>query len=301
MQPHGWEVSFPNSQLFCTTVLHFNDILLLNPCIKSDSTDSSSSASLLIRWETWCLLLTSIDRVNKEDTTNNFSSQIKNKMLSTFFEIIFYFYYWYFASSWNKISVSYWKWDSDIPILVQSKNKHRDSSVQTKPKEQNPSCEVTVAQQHNTLPMVYATWQFTTASDLRPSRQCTAVWQKCADVSSQPATHQCTLPDSSASVCKHLAMVPICREINQITPRHLTLSWHPCLAILNDLYSSSFFPEQNFISISIHSHVCYTSPHLIILTYLVGSTNYKAPHYAVFSKVLYFLPHSPVLSLAPCF
>jgi hypothetical protein len=36
-------------------------------------------------------------------------------MLSTLFEIIFYFYYWYFASSWNKISVSYWKWDSDIP------------------------------------------------------------------------------------------------------------------------------------------------------------------------------------------
>jgi len=29
--------------------------------------------------------------VNKEDTTNNFSSQIKNKMFFTIFEIIFYF------------------------------------------------------------------------------------------------------------------------------------------------------------------------------------------------------------------
>jgi hypothetical protein len=59
--------------------------------------------------------LTSTGRVNQEDTTNNSSSQIKNKMLFTFFEIIFYFYYRYFTSSWNKISVSYWKWDAGIP------------------------------------------------------------------------------------------------------------------------------------------------------------------------------------------
>jgi hypothetical protein len=58
-----------------------------------------ASATLPVRWETWYLLSTPIDRMNKEDTTNNFSSQIKNKMLSTLFEIIFYFYYWYFASS----------------------------------------------------------------------------------------------------------------------------------------------------------------------------------------------------------
>ena len=37
-------------------------------------------------------------------------------MLFTVFEIIFYFYYWYFTSSWNKISASYWKWDSNIPV-----------------------------------------------------------------------------------------------------------------------------------------------------------------------------------------
>lgn len=30
---------------------------------------------------------------------------------------------------------------------------------------------------------------------------------------------------------------------------------------------------------------------LITLIHLAGTTNYKTPHHAVFSKVLYFLPH----------
>jgi hypothetical protein len=42
-------------------------------------------------------------------------------------------------------------------ILVQSKNKHQDYTVQTTPKEHSPSWEVTVAEQHNALPMVYVT------------------------------------------------------------------------------------------------------------------------------------------------
>lgn len=45
--------------------------------------------------------------------------------------------------------------------------------------------------------------------------------------------------------------------------------------------------------------ICRT--HLIILIYLVGSTNYKAPHYAVFSEVLYFLPHRYSILLGTLF
>jgi hypothetical protein len=45
--------------------------------------------------------------------------------------------------------------------------------------------------------------------------------------------------------------------------------------------------------------ICPT--HLIILIHLVGSTNYKAPHYAVFSKLSYFLPHSSSILLGTLF
>jgi len=45
--------------------------------------------------------------------------------------------------------------------------------------------------------------------------------------------------------------------------------------------------------------ICPT--HLIILIHVVGSTNYKAPHYSVFSEVLYFLPHRSSILLCTLF
>ena len=63
----------------------------------------------------------------------------------------------------------------------------------------------------------------------------------------------------------------------------------------------TFFLNKTLYA-SLSPPICAIRPtHLIILIHLVGATNYKAPHYAVFSKVLYFLPHRSSILLGTLF
>ena len=106
-----------------------------------------------------------------------------------------------------------------------------------------------------------------------------------------PVTHQCTLP-----------MVPILSSPTLSLQYILTLTWHLCLALPNDLYSSSFFPWTKLymhlyslprvLYIPSNSSPLYTSWALQIMRLLIMQAS---PRYCTSSQT------GPVLSLAPCF